>query len=103
MELIVDPGLVQYTLTYPSNETLPADASMQFFWGDGNYSGLMTLNFTTPPYVFTIPYTYGSSGNFIASVVISNLASNLTFQVQVGNCCLLHDVICHVMRSFSDA
>ena len=71
-----------FTLTYPpSSVPLPTNATLTIQYGDGNQSVTIQLPSTSP---YTVTYTYAAAGNYTASFIIANLASQQTFTTTVS-------------------
>lgn len=78
-------GQVTYTLTYPADQQLPTDATINIEWGDGTSTGPIPLPFTGPgPHTYTISHTFTEDGDYTTILTISNAVGAQTFTVSVS-------------------
>ena len=77
---------MSFWLTLPPGVDMPSDAVMVWKWGDGNQSAALAVPFSGPgPSTWSTSYEYSAPGDYIVQLVISNLASSVTFTVSVSH------------------
>ena len=86
---------VYFNFTYDMNQIFPTDAVVAFNFGDGSanandvYNHVPLDDLFNGDTVYSTSHKYATSGDFVASVTISNEVSEKTFTVKVSaECCI---------------
>lgn len=78
------PGDVKFTLSYPPLEILPTDASYYIEFGDGVTTDPTSLSFSSPTRTVDFPHAYKKANDWVATIIIYNLASSITLKASGG-------------------
>ncbi|ELU06540.1 hypothetical protein CAPTEDRAFT_185815 [Capitella teleta] len=79
------PGKVDFTLSYPWPGVLPTASTITVDFGDGSDPITFPMPFTEPgPYSYTFDYEYPNDGDFVATCIVSNMASSASIKTSSG-------------------